>query len=72
MNQPQEISLGDANIKAQVTAWAQVEGYPTPDEAPIRYRWSGWDTVGSPPRLACDVTYIHPDGTTEDLGRVTA
>ncbi|WP_035992534.1 hypothetical protein [Leptolyngbya sp. KIOST-1] len=61
---------GWPSIAAQVDTIARDRAWPTYSEAPTRYRFSGWGTVGFPPALACNVYYFPVDGPMVDMGRV--
>ena len=64
---------GWPSIKAKVNDWAIANAYPTYDENPTAYRFSGWGSVGFPPRLACNVYFSGPDVDEPlDLGRFVA
>ena len=64
---------GWVSITEQVDQWAVANGKPTYSTANTKYRFSGFGTVGFPPKVAFNVTYI--DGLTSetiDLGRIVA
>lgn len=61
------------SIQAQVSWWAVERGYSTYGDNPTAYRFEGWGVVGFwPPKLACNVKYFEPGGTTIDAGRFVA
>jgi hypothetical protein len=61
------------SIQNKVDDWAAARGYPPYRQSPEQYQFSGWGTVGFPPRIACNVKYLPPPGAPiVDAGRFVA
>lgn len=59
------------SIADQCDRWAERNGHVPYSQEDQRYRFSGWGTVGFPPKLACNVLYFSDTGPI-DLGRIVA
>lgn len=60
---------GWGSILAQLDNVAESRGCWSYGARPTQWRFSGWGTVGFPPRLACNVYYFTESGEMIDLGR---
>ena len=61
------------SIRVKAQQAAMNNGIEYADQREDNFRYDGWGLVGFPPRIACNVKYIHFDtGNVVDLGRITA